>query len=143
MENNKAKKDYVTYCKDFAIDSLNEMKGCENNQDAADLGNTITESINIDGSATYSTYEAKEYIKEWWNEAAQVYEYQKDNYGECSQNPFESPEAYHVIMIIEGVNNIMNQCDTIQKNWNENIELTDEILDTLIKEVEAVNEISF
>ena len=143
MENKEVKKDYVTYCKDFAIDGLNEMKGYENSEYACDLGNKITESINVDGSAAYSTYEAKEYIKEWYDEAGEVYEYQKENYGAVCQNPFENPEGFHVCMIIEGVNNIMNQCETITENWNDEIELTDEVIEKLIKEIEEVTAIEF
>jgi hypothetical protein len=143
MENKKEYKDYVTYCKDFIIDGLTDCKGYLNSEYACDLGYKLTERINVDGSATYSTYEAKQYIKEWWNEAGEVYEYQKDNYGECLQNPFENPEAFHVVMIIEGVNNILNQCETIQENWNDEIELTDEVINKLIEEVEDVREIEF
>ena len=134
---------YVDYCKDFAINKLEENKGYNNSSYGADLANTLTESINVDGSATYSSYEAKEYIKEWFNEAGEVYEYQKSSYGEVCQNPFENPEGFHVCMIIEGVNNIMSNCATIEKYWNDELELTDEIIDTLINEVKQVKEIEF
>lgn len=134
---------YVDYCKDFTINKLEENKGYNNSIYGADLANTLTESINVDGSATYSSYEAKEYIKEWFNEAGEVYEYQKSNYGEVCQNPFENPEGFHVCMIIEGVNNIMSNCATIEKYWNDELELTDEIIDNLINEVKQVKEIEF
>lgn len=134
---------YVDYCKDFAINKLEENKSYNNSIYGADLANTLTESINVDGSATYSSYEAKEYIKEWFNEAGEVYEYQKSNYGEVCQNPFENPEGFHVCMIIEGVNNIMSNCATIEKYWNDELELTDEIIDNLINEVKQVKEIEF
>lgn len=143
MEDEKKYKDYVSYCKDFIIDELENCKGYLTSEYACDLGNKLTESINVDGSATYSTYEAKQYIKEWWDEAAEVYEYQKDNYGEALHNPFENPEAFHVCMIIEGVNNILDQCETISKNWDKKIELTNRIINKLIKEVKDVEEIKF
>lgn len=56
-------KTLTDYCKDFIINNIDDYSGqfiygCN-------LSNTITERINIDGSCTYSTYEAKEYIKFW------------------------------------------------------------------------------
>ena len=110
-----------------------------------DLGNKLTEGINVDGSATYFTYEAKEYIKEWWNEASECYQYEKDNYGEVLHNPFEEPEAFHVCMIIHGVENILNQCETVtdNENWNNEIEFTDELIDKIIEEVQMVDSIEF
>jgi len=134
--------DYVTYCKNHAIDELDEMRGWDNEVYMSELGMKLTENINIDGSATYSTYMAKQYIKEWFDEAGEVYEYEKDNYGEVLHNPFESPEAFHVCMIIHGVENILSQCPTVQKLWDEEILLTDEIIGKIIAEIEEVKEIN-
>lgn len=84
-----------------------------------------------------------EYIKEWFDEAAEVYQYQLDNYGQVLQNPFENPEAWMVCMIIEGVNNILGQCDVVEEFWNDEIELTDEIIQKIIAYVQEVEEIEF
>lgn len=136
-----SRKNYLEYCKDFIIDNL---EGYKNNViHICDLGNYITEGINVDGSATYSTSEAKEYIKEWFEEAGEVYQYQVDNYGQCCQNPFESPEGFHVCMIIEGVNNILNQCETIGKYWDYKKTLTSKLINSIIKEVKQVESIEF
>ena len=51
-------------------------------------------------------------------------------------NPFESPEAYHVCMIIEGVNSLLSQVSYIDKKWNDKIELTEKRIKKIIKEVE-------
>lgn len=134
-------KSYTEYVKDFITDSLPEFEGRE--VYGCDLGYAITESINIDGTATYSTYEAMEYIKEWWFDAAEVYQYQKDNYGEVLQNPFENPEAWMVCMIIEGVNAILGQCETVEEFWNDETELTEEIIDKILEYVDSVEEIEF
>ena len=140
---NTKRKDYVTYCKDYLIDELKEMRGQKQSHYGCDLGNHLTHGPNVNGSITFSTYEAKEYIKEWFDEAGEVYQYQKDNYGEVMQNPFESPEAFMVCMLIEGVNNILNQCDVISDNWNDNIVWTTSLINKLIKQVEAVTDIEF
>lgn len=133
---------YTEYCKNFITENLSNYNG--QSVYMCDLAITITEGINVDGSATYSTYEAKEYIKEWWDEAAEVYEYQKFNYGEVLHNPFEEPEAFHVCMIIEGVSYLLSQCDTVGgDNWNEEIELTEEIINTILEELAEVGNIEF
>lgn len=134
-------KSYVEYVKDFILENLPEYKGQE--VYGCDLGYTITEGINADGSATYSKQAAMEYIKEWFDEAAEVYQYQMDNYGQVSQNPFENPEGWMVCMIIEGVNSILGQCDVVEEFWNDETELTDEIIQKIIAYVQEVEEIEF
>ena len=135
--------DYVTYCKDFAVDSLENLRGWNSSAYMCDLGNRLTEGINIDGSATYSRHKAKLYLQEWWYDAAEVYDYQKMHFGEVLHNPFDSPEAFHVCMIIHGVENILWQCPTIEKNHGTKKTLTTTLLNKIIKEVEQVSEIHF
>lgn len=136
------RKSYFDYCKDFIIDNLPNYE--DQSIYMCDLSATLTEGINVDGSATYSTYEAKEYIKAWFDEAGEVYQYQKDNYGEVLHNPFDEPEAFHVCMIIEGVNSLLSQCDTVSgDNWNDKIILTDEVITAILSELEEVSGINF
>lgn len=121
------------YCKNFIADNLENYSnqsiyGC-------DLGYTITEGINIDGSCTYSAYKAKEYLKFWWDEAADYLQYEKDNFGENLHNPFENPEAYMVCMVIEGVNSLLSKSKFIDDNWDNNIELTDKNINKIILEI--------
>lgn len=127
-------KSYEEYVKDFIKDELYNNIGRE--VYGADLGFALTESINIDGSATYNIRKAEEYIKEWWDEAADVYNYQKMNYGECLHNPFESLEKFHVCMIIEGVNSILSQCKVVDENWNNEFEITEDVYNLIIEQME-------
>ena len=121
------------YCQDFIIDHLPNYTGTI--VYGCDLGYKITECINIDGSCTYSTYKAKEYLKLWWDEAADYFQYEKDNFGENLHNPFENPEAYMVCMVIEGVNSLLSKSKFIDDNWNNNIELTDKNINKIIREI--------
>ena len=121
------------YCKNFIADNLENYSnqsiyGCN-------LGYTITEGINIDGSCTYSTYKAKEYLKFWWDEAADYFQYEKDNFGENLHNPFERPEEFMVCMVIQGVNSLLSQVSFIDKNWNNKIELTEKNIKKIIREI--------
>jgi len=132
---------YADYCKQHIIDELQNYRGTT--VYACDLGHSLTEAININGSATYDIREAKEYINLWWDEAVEIYKYQKDNYGECLHNPFEAPSAFHVCMIIEGVNSILAQCPVIDDAWNEEIILDDKTIAKIVEYVETVDEIEF
>ena len=82
------RKDYLTYCKDHAVTHLRDMRGWDESVYGCDLANRLTESINVDGSATYSAYEARQYLKEWWDEAAEVYR-------TLHQLAYSNPEALH------------------------------------------------
>ena len=129
------KKNYVNYCKAHAIQELENMKGENRSVYACDLGYELTQGININGTATFSTYAAKEYIRFWWDEAGDVIEYQKFNYGQILHNPFEEPEAFHVCMIIEGVNTLLARCPFIDKYWNDEIILDRKTINTIIREI--------
>ncbi len=126
---------FTDYCRQHIIDEIDGYEGTT--QYACDLGLTLTEAINIDGSATYSNYKAIQYLKEWWNDAADYFQYAKDNFGEVLQNPFDNPEAYMVCMIIEGVRSILSQCQYIDKHWNERIELTPKVIKKILGEIEG------
>lgn len=135
------KKNYVNYCKAHAIQELEEMKGENRSVYACDLGYELTHEINCNGTATFSTYRAKEYIRFWWDEAGDVIEYQKFNYGQILHNPFEEPEAFHVCMIIEGVNTLLARCPFIDTHWNDEIILDRKTINTIIREIRAQNTI--
>ena len=135
------KTDYLTYCKNHAVTELRGMKGWNEDVYGCDLANRLTEAINIDGSATYSRYEAQQYLKEWWNDAAEVYEYQMSNFGEVLHNPFEQPEAFHVCMVIHGVESILAQCPSVDNFWNDEKVLTKSFINKIIREIKNVEEI--
>lgn len=129
---------FVRFCKDKIIDELSKYEGQQHY--ACDLGYTLTEDINANGTFTYSTELAKEYIKEWWEDASDYWEYEKTNFGENFHNPFENPEGYTVAMVIEGVNLLLSQCKFIDEKWNEEIELTEENIQTITEQVEELDE---
>lgn len=119
------------YCKNFIISNIDDYS--DQSIYGGDLGYTITEGINADGSCTYSTYEAKEYIKFWWDEAADYFQYETNNFGENLHNPFGNPEAFMVCMVIQGVNSLLSQISFIDKNWNNKIKLTEKNIKKIIR----------
>jgi hypothetical protein len=126
---------YIDYARNYIIDRLEDFKG-ETYPDAWELSNALTESDNISGSMTYSTYQAKEYIKNWYFQAGVFIEQYEDEIGEKPKhNPFTSPELFHCLMVIWGVNHLLtyiNICD------GEEITLDDETIERITKKLEAV-----
>lgn len=130
---------YSEYCVNHIIDRIYDYVGTSHY--GSDFCYAITEDINANGSCTYSTRKAKDYLKEWWDDAADYWNYEKDNFGEHRWNPFESPEAYMVCMVIEGCSYLLGQCDTLEKVWNENFELTEEMADKIVEELKGVGDV--
>ena len=128
---------YEEYCKNFIKEELDrniriDVYGC-------DLAYLLTEEANINGSVTYNRYEAMDYIKEWFNEAAEVYNYQVENYGRATQNPFENPEAWTVCMIIEGCTSLIGQCKCVKEIWSDEVELTEELAEQIKEEIKGLS----
>lgn len=133
--------DFTEYCRDVILEELDNYEG--QTVYGCDLGYTLTEAMNCDGTCTYSTWKAKEYLKEWWDEAADYFEYEKFTFGKNLHNPFENPEEYMVCMVIEGVAFILSRCATIDRLWNEEFELTPELIKTIKAEAKGVEEVEF
>lgn len=128
----------VDYCKDFIKDNIRDFEG--QTHYACDFSFTITEKANSDGTLTYSRNKAKEYLSEWWDDCADYVEYEKLHFGELTHNPFENPEAFMVCMVVEGCNAILSECPIIEDNWNNKIELTEEVIDSILDYVDNFDE---
>lgn len=125
---------FKDYCKNYILDHIDNYEG--QSYYGCDFAYTLTEAPNVDGSLTHSTYKAKEYLREWWDECGEYWEYEKDNFGEHLHNPFDEPEAYMVCMVIEGVNAILANEPHIEESWNDKLELTEGVIDDIKKYVE-------
>lgn len=125
---------FITYCKQYIFDHIDNYRG--QSVYPCDFGFTLTEEPNYDGTLTYSREEAKNYIREWWDEANDYFEYEKFNFGTV-RNPFENPEVYMVCMVIAGVESLIsNAFDQIEGvDWNEEIELTGELIEQICEKV--------
>lgn len=129
-------KSFVDYCKEYVADHINEYEG--QMVYGCDLSYTLTAGPNSDGTLTYWTETAKEYLQEWFWEAGEYFKYEKANFGENLHNPFENPEAYMVCMVIEGVNTLISDAlneleseDGETDFWNRQFELTAELCEKI------------
>lgn len=134
--------DFIVYCKQYIYDHIDGYRGQK--VYLCDLGFTLTDGPNCDGTLTYSTEKAKEYLREWWWDAADYFEYEKDNFGgEYSHNPFENPEVYMVCMVIEGVCTLIDRAITalgLDDQWNDEVELTADLIEKIKGAVEEFND---
>lgn len=134
-------KTFTEYCKDYIKDHLNDFEG--QTVTTSDLAYYITQGPNTDGTLTYSTEEAKNYLREWWDECAEYYQFEEFNYGNHPHNPFDKPEAYMLCMVIEGINLLLQDCDIFKKHWEGDIELTKRNINKIINQVNDLNDIEF
>lgn len=124
--------------KQFMVDAitkeLEEMEGME--VYGCDLGYQLFEEANINGSYTCNAYEAKQWIKEHFDELDEVVEDIKFNLGERAVfNPFLEPEEFMVVCMLELSSTLIGQCQTVDENWNNTMELTAETIKQIIKEL--------
>ena len=125
---------FIDYCKDYILSTIENYEG--HNGYGSELGMTLTEEPNCNGSLTFSRSEAKDYLREWWDECGDYWEYERDNFGENFHNPFDDPEGYMVCMVIEGVNSILSDCPIVEENWNDKFELTEDAIASIEEYVE-------
>lgn len=134
-ENQKTMKEFFTYCKDYVLDNLDGYKGQK--VYLCDLGSTLTMGPNMDGTLTFSRADALDYLKEWWVDAADYFDYERVEFGR-NTNPFDNPEAYMVCMVIEGVNALISRAIEevgLSYKWNDEVELTADVIDKLKESV--------
>lgn len=99
--------------RDEIIEKLEDIEEIEDN--AYDLAFQLYEAENYDGTCTYSTYKAMQWIMENFEDLADYVEDYEIEYGECV-NPFSNPERFQVIMTMFIARTI------IENAWGENKE---------------------
>ena len=133
--------------KNYVIDLLlNELENYEDTKVyACELAYTLLEGYNIDGSITYNTYDAKEWIKENYDDIGEFLE----NYGFCVGNDnlsslaidiFTNPEKAMVIIVYEVATNILSKLKFIEDNWNNEIILNTKNISKIEKGLKELEE---
>ena len=129
-------KTFYTDLRNTIIERLNDYKGT--NIYGAYLAYTLFESENANGSVFCSTYKTKEFIKNNFDLFADFSEYYKDNFGE-SLDIFAEPEKAHVILLLEATQMVLSNLDTINEFWNDSKELTEELINAIIEELNKLD----
>lgn len=129
---NELKKDIIERIKEHLYD-YKDVKVY-----GADLAYTIFEGENIDGTFTYNTYTAEQWIKIYFEDIGEIYEelkFQFDADFLTQYNPFDNPEKFMVLIILEGAGYILGQCKTVEENWDNEFELTEDKIKNIIDEM--------
>ena len=101
-----------------------------------DLAYKLLEEENINGSYFCNTYKSTLWIKEHFEELGDIVEEYEDTFGEPPANPFNEPEKFMVQIMLNVADYIMNETRFISNFEDEQIELTQEVIDTLKAELE-------
>lgn len=126
---------FESYCKNYILDNIDGYEGLTDY--ACEIGWRITQGPNADGTLTFSRAAALDYLREWWAEAADYFDYEKNEFGSDGiHNPFDDAEGYMVCMVINKVNEILSQVSIISDNWDEEITLTPENIAIIKNEIE-------
>ena len=125
----KTLKNYII---DETILNLKEREG--ETVYACDLAYAVFESANVDGSYTYSTYEAVKWIKKYFDSLGEIVE-EMQGQGLNAPNPFDEPEKFQVCVLLEGAQYLLSKCETVDENWNEEIELTPKTIRKICREL--------
>lgn len=136
---------FVEYCKNYIIDTLPECVDVDV-YSSSGVSDLIMEDANMSGTLTYSIQAAVDYIKEWWYECGEFLEHAQTvfdyEYIVENLNPFNNSEAFMLVMVWEGVASILSRVSVLD-NYNGKFELTEEIIDTILSEIEGIDEIEW
>lgn len=121
--------------KSFIIENLEGYEGQQVN--ICDLAYKICEEINVTGSVHCSAYAAAETIKNNYSLMGEVIDYYNNNF-DIQINPFNEPEKAEVLLYIACVENLLNQCEIINKYWSDKKTLNKSFIYVLKKQLKNV-----
>lgn len=129
------KSNFILDLKTIIIDRLNDYEGT--NVYMCDLSSILFQAEIIDGSVLYNTYQTKEFIKDNFDLFGDLVEHVKNNM-DMTLNPFSEPEKAHVFLLLEASSALLSKLKTVDKNWNDELELTPKLIKKLKKEINAL-----
>ena len=98
------------------IDNLDDLEGHEGY--VSELAFTLFENENINGSMTYSTYKASQWIMENFHDLGDVVEDMAAEWG-ITPNPFNNPEAFMVQVVLYLAEQLVYESAYLQRGRDE------------------------
>lgn len=131
------------FVKGEIIERLEDLKGYEESHYICDLGYTLFESENVNGAYFCSNYTAKKWVNKNFEHIREIAEEIKFQFGADYANKvlldvFNDSDRLIVVIVLEVASYLISRCNTADKYWNDEITLTDEILNNLIEEIEEL-----
>ena len=120
---------------DVLIDKLDEYKGTSSY--GADLAYDLLEEYNVNGTYTYSTHKAKQWVQEHFDELDEIVEAMEDE-GLPPVNVFQNIEAFMVCVMLYVAGDLLGQCDTVTAFWNEEFILEADVIEKIKKELNEI-----
>lgn len=120
---------------DVLMDKLDEYEG--NSSYGCDLAYDLLQQYNVDGSYTYSTYEAKQWVASCFDELGNIVNDMTEE-GLAPCNVFDNPEAFQVQIMLYVAGGLLGQCNTVMAFWDEEQELTEEIIAKIKEELNEI-----
>lgn len=120
---------------DVLMDKLDEYEGTSSC--GGELDFYLLQQYNVDGSYTYSTYEAKQWVQEHFDELGEIVEEMTEE-GLAPCNVFDNPEAFQVQIMLYVAGELLGQCDTVTAVWNEEFTLEADIIKKIKEELDEI-----
>ena len=98
------------------IDHLDDLEGRDGY--VSELAFTLFEAENIDGSMTYNTYKAEQWIAEHFHDLGDVVEDMSVAW-DITPNPFNNPEAFMVQVVIYIAEQLVYESAYLQRGRDE------------------------
>lgn len=137
MENN-----IMNFMIDVLTDRLDDFES--NLIYGADMGYSLLDYENSNGTYTFNAQEALEWINKYFSDICEVVADIEFNMGaESVPNPFLEPEKFMVICMLEVANRLCSNCAYIDENWNNEIELMTENIQIIKEQLEAQRNSTF
>lgn len=131
------------YIIDSLIEKLEYLKDENRKFYGCDLSYELWESENIDGTITYNSYQAKEFIKKYYDDIGEVWEELNFNFDQdylSKFNMFDNPEKFMLLIVLEASSYLLGKCQLIDKYWNDETILTNYKIEKLIKQLNEIND---
>ena len=120
---------------DVLMDKLDEYEGTSSC--GGELDFYLLQQYNVDGSYTYSTYEAKQWIQEHFDELGEIVEEMTEE-GLAPYNVFDNPEAFQVQIMLYVASQLLGQCETVTEVWNDEFILEADIIEKIKNELDEI-----
>ena len=123
---------------EYIVDKLHDFEGCT--EYCADLVFTLLADENQQGFITPYEKESRKWALSHFDDIEDKLKnvWDTEISGYIQKKLWDDPNGFMVCVYLETAQDLLSQCKTINENWNEKLELTPEIIDTITKQLEAL-----
>ena len=131
---NKLEKDVF----DYIVDKLHDFEGYT--EYTCDLAFTLLEDESRNRFITPYEKESRKWIISHFDDIEDKLKnaWEHEISGYIQKKFWDDPNGFMVCIYIETARDLLSQCKTINENWNEKIELDEDTIQQIIKELEAL-----